>query len=111
MDMATPSKSDGTGQDVPAVPKDNSNTKRANSSGSAEAIFETVEVDLDARLGVVNMTIRELLALEKGAVVALDRTIADPIELRLRDKVVAHGEIVTVDDNFAIRITELLAIE
>lgn len=74
-------------------------------------IFESVEIELEARLGKVSMTVKDLLELEKGAVVALDRSVGDPVDLRLNDRPVARGEIVTVQDNFAIRITELLDVE
>jgi len=71
------------------------------------AIFQDVQVSLDARLGQVTMTIAELLALKAGSVVKLERGLNDLIELRLNQSVVARGEIVVVDDNYAIRIVEI----
>ncbi|MEM8697275.1 MAG: FliM/FliN family flagellar motor switch protein [Pseudomonadota bacterium] len=73
-----------------------------------DSIFAAVEVDIDARLGNVSLPVSELLALSRDSVLTLDRTITDPVDLRVNGAVVARGEIVTVDDNFAVRITEIV---
>jgi len=85
-------------------------TKDKAASGVAvlrEDLIGEVEVKLEARLGKAAMTLRDLLALEPGAVVALETGLADRIELFLGGKLVATGEVVAVDDNYAVRIVEL----
>jgi flagellar motor switch protein FliN/FliY len=71
------------------------------------ALFQDVQVSLEAKLGEVTMTIAELLALKAGSVLQLERGLNDLVEIRLNQSVVARGEIVAVDDNFGVRIVEI----
>lgn len=71
------------------------------------SIFKDVHVQLQAKLGQARMSVEELLALKSGSVVKLDLRMNEPIELRLNESLIARGEIVAVDDNFGIRITEV----
>ena len=70
-------------------------------------LVDHVEVTCEAVLGGGSITIGKLNALTKGDTIALDRTPADPVDIRVNGKTIARGEIVTVDDNFAIRLTEI----
>lgn len=73
------------------------------------AIFKDVHVDLVAKLGAVSLSIEDLLAMKAGAVLKLDRQMTEPVDLYLNDALVARGEIVAVDDSFAVRIVEVAA--
>ena len=53
------------------------------------------------------MTVGELLRLGPGTVVALDRRIDEPVEVLIGDRVVALGELVSVDEEMGVRITEI----
>ncbi|HMC93127.1 MAG TPA: FliM/FliN family flagellar motor switch protein [Allosphingosinicella sp.] len=75
------------------------------------AIFRNVKVTLEARLGASEVTIEELTALKPGATLSLDRSLADPIEIYLNGALVARGEIVAVDDRFAVRIEDVAPVE
>jgi flagellar motor switch protein FliN/FliY len=66
-----------------------------------------VAVTLQARLGSVEMTLADLLALRTGSVIELKTRLSEPVELYLNDGLVARGEIVAVDDRFGIRILEI----
>ncbi|BFG79466.1 hypothetical protein PTKU46_74990 [Paraburkholderia terrae] len=68
-----------------------------------------INVTLDIRLGCAAMTINELMALQDGSVVKLDRLIGEPIDVQLNDRTIAHAEIVAVGETFGIRITDVLA--
>ena len=70
-------------------------------------IFKDVRVTLDAALGRAELSVHDMLALKSGSVVKLDAQLNDLVELRLNDSLVARGEIVTVDGNFAVRIVEI----
>jgi flagellar motor switch protein FliN/FliY len=59
--------------------------------------------------GKVRLPLQEALELKSGSLVPLNRLPDDPIELRVNDRVVAHGQIVMIDGNYAIRIVELLS--
>lgn len=91
------------------MPKDNhqADAEPKPLVGIESAIFKDVSVELQARLGAVSLSIGELLALKSGSVLKLDVKLNDPIELRLNQTLVARGEIVAVDDNFGVRLTEV----
>ncbi|PVM84424.1 hypothetical protein DDF62_22065 [Caulobacter radicis] len=76
-------------------------------AGLDAAIFKDVQVDLEAKLGQVTLSIATLMGLRPGAVLELDARLNDLVELRLNQAVVARGEIVAVDDHFGVRITEI----
>lgn len=71
--------------------------------------LEDVSLTVTARLGQVSMPISEILKLGPGAVVELDREVGQPVDLAVQNTVFARGEVVVVDDHFAIRIKELLS--
>ena len=66
-----------------------------------------LRVELQVRLGSASMTLGELLAARQNEVLRLDRAVGEPVDLLLEGRTVARGELVAVDDHFAVRITEL----
>lgn len=70
-------------------------------------LIEHVEVGVEAVLGHCRSTIGDLSKLTSGAVLELDRQINEAVEIRVNGKVIGRGEIVTVGDRFAVRITEM----
>jgi flagellar motor switch protein FliN len=66
-----------------------------------------VELDAALRFGCREMPLGEILELGPGDVVQLDRNVADPVDLVIGDKIVARGEVVLVDGNFGLRVTEV----
>ena len=75
--------------------------------GLDSVVMKNVQVALRAKLGEVEMSVEDLLALKAGAILKLDRALGEPVELYLNDALVARGEIVAVDDNFGIRLLEV----
>ena len=71
------------------------------------AIFKEVEVELEAKLGRVTLSIADLMNLRAGSVLELDLKINDRIALQLNQSVLAWGEIVAVGDNFGVRVVEV----
>ena len=67
-----------------------------------------VPITITARLGHVVLPIAEILKLGPGSVIELEEAVGTPIELTVRGVAFATGEVVVVDDHFAIRIKELL---
>jgi flagellar motor switch protein FliN/FliY len=67
-----------------------------------------VSVELTAEIGNASISIEKLFALKQGDVVALAQEVSDPVLLRLNGKPVARGELVAVDDNLGVKITEIL---
>lgn len=85
----------------------------AGDSGSGKTLSPGVELMLDVeleaslRFGCREMPLGDLLELGPGDVVQLDRHLTDPVDLIVSDKIVARGEVVLVNGNFGLRITEV----
>lgn len=67
-----------------------------------------VEMTLTVEIGRTRMPIRNVLNLEIGAVVELDRAVGAPADILLNGRLIAHGEVVVVDQEFAVRVTRIL---
>ena len=74
-------------------------------------LLRDVNMDVTAQIGSTRMTISELLALHEGAVVELDRAAGAPADLLVNGHLIARGEVVVIDENFALRITEIISDE
>jgi flagellar motor switch protein FliN/FliY len=68
-----------------------------------------IELEATLRFGCREMPLGELLDLGPGDVVQLDRHVADPVDMIVGDKIVARGEVVLVNGNFGLRVTEVAA--
>jgi flagellar motor switch protein FliN len=79
----------------------------ANARPGGLDLLHHVELEVSAELGRTRMTVRELLSLTPGAIVELDRAAGSPADLLVNGRLVACGEVVVVDENFGLRITEI----
>ncbi len=68
-----------------------------------------IELEAAVELGRTTMSIGKVLDLGPGSVVQLDKMLGDPVELMIKDRLIARGEVVVVDDRFGLRITEVVA--
>jgi len=68
-----------------------------------------VKLPVSIELGRTTMLISDILALGAGSLVELDKLAGEPVNLLVNDKVIAQGEVVVVDENFGIRITNLIS--
>jgi flagellar motor switch protein FliN/FliY len=75
-----------------------------------ERLYE-VPVELAVEIGRTHMTIRETLALGPGSIVTLNRLAGDPVDLLVNGKPIARGEVVVIDEEFGLRVTEVVAAE
>jgi flagellar motor switch protein FliN len=66
-----------------------------------------VELEVSLRFGCKELPLGEILDLGPGDVVQLDRNVGDPVDLIVGDKIVASGEVVLVNGNFGLRVTEV----
>ncbi len=72
-------------------------------------LLRDVAMEVTAQIGSTTMTVSELLSLSDGAVIELDRAAGAPADLLVNGHLIARGEVVVVDENFALRITEIVA--
>jgi flagellar motor switch protein FliN/FliY len=78
------------------------------SSTAGLSLLRDVVMEVTVELGRTRMTISELLSLSPGAVVELDRAAGSPADLLVNGTLLARGEVVVVDEDFGIRITEIV---
>jgi flagellar motor switch protein FliN/FliY len=74
-------------------------------------ILQDVEMGVTAELGRRRMTVRELLALTPGTVIELDRAAGSPVDVLVNGTLIARGEVVVIDEEFGIRIVEIVPAE
>lgn len=67
-----------------------------------------VKVKLTVKLGSCQLPMKDILEMSSGTVVQLDQQAKDPVGLYVNDKLIAHGEVVVVEDAFGIKITEII---
>ena len=67
-----------------------------------------VKVKVTVQLGSVQLPMREVLELAPGSILQLLQHASDPVGLFVNDKLVAYGEVVVIEDNFGIKLTELV---
>ncbi|MCX7993829.1 MAG: flagellar motor switch protein FliN [Fimbriimonadales bacterium] len=68
-----------------------------------------IPLEVSVELGRVTMLIRELLEVGTGSIIELQKAAGEPVEVLVNGRLIARGEVVVVEDNFAVRITEILS--
>ncbi len=71
-----------------------------------QSILE-IPLNVEVIIGEAEMPLKDVLDLNPGAIVELDREISDPVDIKVNGKLVARGEIVTIGENFGVRIKEI----
>ncbi len=87
-----------------------SNPGKSGSPISIDSLMN-VKMDLVVEVGRAKMSLRELLEIQKGSVVELDRSAGDVVDILVNDLLIAKGEVVLVDDKFGVKITQVISPE
>ncbi len=77
--------------------------------GAALGFILDVPLEVQVVLGTTRLPVRQVLELGPGAVVELDKAYADPVDVYLNGRLVAHGEVVVAGENFGVKITEIFS--
>lgn len=67
-----------------------------------------IPVQVTVELGRTQMTLREVLELQEGSVIELDRLAGEPLDLKVGGQLIAQGEVVAIDDYYGLRITNVI---
>lgn len=67
-----------------------------------------IELDVNIELGRADLRMRDILSLQPGSVVELNRLAGDPVDIIVNNRLVARGEVIVIDENFAVRVTDIL---
>jgi len=81
----------------------------ASSENATLDLVRDVELDLKIELGRTYMYLEDVLKLRKGSVVPLDKLAGDPVDIFVNGRLVARGEVLVLNDNFCVRVAELIA--
>ena len=96
-----PKKNDQKGQEADSEIKD-------SSAANNLRVLENIDVKLTVEVGNTEIKIRDLLRLNEGAVVELDRLAGEPLDILANGTMIAKGEVVMVGERFGIRLTEVV---
>ena len=80
----------------------------ASTDGKLETILD-IPVTISMEVGRTNISIRNLLQLNQGSVVELDRVAGEPLDVLVNGTLIAHGEVVVINDKFGIRLTDVIS--
>ena len=97
--------------DAPTAPVDHlqdDSAEVADEDANIEVILD-IPVTIAMEIGRTTISIRNLLQLNHGSVVELDRLAGEPMDVMVNGTLIAHGEVVVVNDKFGIRLTDVVS--
>ena len=71
-------------------------------------VLENIEVELTVEVGRAEITIRDLLRLNEGSIIELDRLAGDPLDILVNGTIIARGEVVMIGERFGVRFGEIV---
>ncbi|MEZ5499559.1 MAG: flagellar motor switch protein FliN [Steroidobacteraceae bacterium] len=113
--MSSPEQDNAQASEATGEPPVEQETDAEIAVAQSEAEKPTLEMVLDVpvtlslEIGNTRMPIRNLLQLNQGSVVELERAAGEPLDVRVNGVLVAHGEVVLLDEKFAIRLTDIVS--
>jgi flagellar motor switch protein FliN/FliY len=81
----------------------------ADAQVSSIDLLRDVELNVKIELGRSRMLVEDVLKLGEGSVVELDKLAGDPVDVFVNDRLVARGEVLVLNDNFCVRVNEIVA--
>ncbi len=114
--MATDEQTPESGAEQPegGAPQYSPDELEAGAAGNASAdvnldLVLDIPVDVSLRVGSTDISIRDLVSLVEGSVIALDQDAGEPMDVLVNGTLIAHGEIVVVDDQYGVRLTDVVS--
>ena len=78
------------------------------SAAGALGVYSNIPIEIDVRLGKGTYPLQDLLKMGEGTIISLDKPSGDPVDIYANGKLVAHGEVIIMDEKYGVRITEKL---
>lgn len=82
----------------------------SKAAGGPIDLLKDVDLNVKIELGRTKMLIEDVLRLAEGSVVELDKLAGDPVDVYVNDQLVARGEVLVLNDNFCVRINEIISV-
>ncbi len=89
------------------IPQTQMPQEYASYDGSNISLLMDVELPITVRIGSTQMRLIDIMRLGLGSIIELEKLVDDPVEVLVNEKLVAKGEVVVCDSNFAVRVTEV----
>ena len=93
---------------VPAMPTLANGEQLGEEQAQNLDLIMSVPLEVTVEIGRTRKKVQDILAFSKGSLVVLDKLAGDQVDLFVNGKCIAHGEVVVIDDNFGIRVSEIL---
>src|SRR5690625_1073912 len=84
------------------------NTLNQNEQRNLDMLLD-IPLKVTVELGRTNRTIKDILELSAGSIVELDKLAGEPVDILVNQKLIAKGEVVVIDENFGVRLTDIIS--
>ena len=84
-------------------------TNVTESESLNQNVFKNIPVTVSVELGRSQISLKEVLDLSEGSIVELQRLVGEPLDLVVNGQIIAQGEVVAIDNNYGLRITNVIA--
>jgi flagellar motor switch protein FliN/FliY len=72
-------------------------------------IFKNIPITVSVELGRAQISLKEMYELTEGSIIELERLVGEPLDLVVNGQIIAHGEVVAIDNNYGLRVTQIVA--
>lgn len=97
----------GSSEDTPTTARESKTDEHQRAASELEAVFD-VPVSISAVLGRTQIEVSDLLNMDEGDVIELDRKVGEAIDIFVNNRLVARGEVVLVEDRLGVTMTEII---
>jgi flagellar motor switch protein FliN/FliY len=99
----------GGGANVQAVQFPNLNPQSGGSEQGNIGLLMDVYMEMTVELGRTRRLIKDILGMGEGTIIELDKLAGEPVDILVNHKLIARGEVVVIDENFGVRVTEIVS--
>ncbi len=86
-------------------------TAASNAEPNNLNMLMDIPLKVTVELGRTKRTVKEILGVSQGSIIELDKLAGEPVDILVNDKLIAVGEVVVIDENFGVRVTDILSTE
>ena len=105
----SPPQGDAMAMPMPEVTREDDDSPPEDSQQTLDMnVLGDVELDVKIELGRCQMLVGDVLRLAPGNVVELDKLAGDPVDVYVNERLIAHGEVLVVNENFCVRVNEIV---
>jgi flagellar motor switch protein FliN/FliY len=107
-EASSPSGSGGDGSRPVTLPDFGSTNGKSTATQAALGLLDDVTLNVKIELGRTRMYVEDVLRLNENSVVELDKAAGDPVDIYVNDRHVARGEVLVLNENFCVRVSEII---